>query len=95
MEIITRAARLQAVASKFAEESQPIGFVPSMGALHEGTLSLVREARRMTDAVIVSIFANPAQFETMQDFERYPRGPGARCRSALAHRRRLHICTAG
>lgn len=73
MEIITRAARLQAVVSKFAGESRPVGFVPTMGALHEGHLSLVREARRMADAVIVSIFVNPAQFGQVSDFERYPR----------------------
>jgi pantoate--beta-alanine ligase len=73
MEIITKAARMRIVSSKLVAEERPIGFVPTMGALHEGHLSMVREARRMADAVIVSIFVDPAQFLSKKEFVEYPR----------------------
>ena len=73
MEIITKAARMRIVSGKLRSEERAIGFVPTMGALHEGHLSMVREARRLTDVVIVSIFVNPAQFNSNQEFNKYPR----------------------
>src|SRR5690606_20372247 len=69
MKVVRDLVTLRAAASRL----QRIAFVPTMGGLHEGHLSLIRLARRVGGAVAVSIFVNRLQFQPHEDFDKYPR----------------------
>ena len=73
MKLICTIAELKEAIEIQKTEGKTVGFVPTMGALHEGHLSLVNKAGEETDVVVVSIFVNPTQFNNKEDLRRYPR----------------------
>lgn len=75
MEVIKEIENMQKIAHQWHKKDLIIGFVPTMGYLHEGHLSLVRLAREKANKVVVSIFVNPLQFGPSEDYHVYPRDP--------------------
>ena len=80
MKVIQTIKELRTELKQFREEGKLIGFVPTMGALHEGHASLVRRAVAENDVVVVSVFVNPTQFNDSNDLVKYPRTLEADCR---------------
>jgi len=73
MEVIKKVNEMQTRVHSIKDRKESIGFVPTMGALHEGHVSLMRSARDENDELVVSIYLNPTQFDNKDDFEKYPR----------------------
>jgi pantoate--beta-alanine ligase len=82
MRTVRTVAELRAALQAPRRSGLQIGLVPTMGAFHEGHLSLIRQARAECDVVVVSLFVNPAQFDEGGDLEAYPRDEGSDARQA-------------
>ncbi|NVN93102.1 MAG: pantoate--beta-alanine ligase [Desulfuromonadales bacterium] len=82
MKIITSITEMQTIAQNLKREGNTIAFVPTMGFLHEGHASLLREGRNRGNILILSLFVNPIQFGQNEDLDRYPRDAERDCRTA-------------
>ncbi|MBI2340346.1 MAG: pantoate--beta-alanine ligase, partial [Deltaproteobacteria bacterium] len=75
MQIVTSPNQIQKICLSLKRRGKTIAVVPTMGCLHEGHVTLLKEARRRADVLVLTIFVNPTQFGPKEDFKRYPRDP--------------------
>lgn len=94
MKTLVTLKEARTVVERWRRNAKTIGLVPTMGALHEGHIALIKAARVACDRVVVSIFVNPRQFGPVEDYERYPRDLKRDLRLCLAEKsgRSLHAC---
>ena len=73
MKVIKSVKKMQSFSESLRGQGKRIALVPTMGYFHEGHLSLMKEAKKTADCVVVSIYVNPTQFGPQEDFSKYPR----------------------